>query len=270
MLLHLILTLILFFTAVITPASGDEDDLYTSQDVSLADADISGDKIRVFLIAETEATISSEVDGKIISLPYVMGETFKKGDTLVELDSELALAAKDKAEKELEAATTNLDAIKDLRSRDDATLVELKIAEKDQAVAQAGLILARKNLSMCRINAPFSGRVIKVEKNEHELASSREPLISIINDNTLLAHFLLPISSFPATRIGDEIEVTIPLVDRSFTAKISRISATLDAASGTFEVAADIDNSAQLLRAGMSGWFSPLADDTEKGGKTTE
>lgn len=255
-----IIIVLIFFS--LPAISSDEPDI-NIRDISLADADISGEKVRVFLIAKDEATISSEIDGKIIKLPFVMGETFNKGDLLVELDSELAQAAKIKAEKELEASRINLEAVKDLRSRDDATLVELINAEKDLAVTEAGLILARKNLAMCSISAPFSGRVVKVAKNQFEFTRTGEPLISIIDDNILLAHFLLPISDFPTTQIGSEIKITIPLLNRTFPAQISRISATLDAASDTFEVAADIDNSEKLLRAGMSGWFTPAVNRPE-------
>ena len=255
--LYGLLSLYLFITLFL-PNYGEtaEPDIDSLQDTAITDATVSGEKIRVFLIAKDQATISSQIDGKIIELPFVMGDTFEKGDLLVELDPELAQAARDKAEAELKASQTNFEAIEDLRSRDDATLVELINAQKDVASARAGLILARKNLQMCRIIAPFSGRVIKVEKNRYELAKAGEPLISIINDNTLLASFLLPISEFPRTKIGQEIILTIPVTGQNFTARISRISATLDAASNTFEVAADLDNSKKLLRAGMSGWFT--------------
>ncbi len=252
------LSIILFISIIfLSNSTISQCDEILMDDIKLADEDINGDKVRVFLIAKNQATISAEISGRIISLPFVMGETFNKGDILVELDSELAVAARDKAEKELEASTLNLEAIRDLRSREDATLVELINAERDEAIAKAGLILAKKNLSMCKIAAPYAGRIVKVERNEHELASSGDPLLSIIDDNTLLAHFLLPISKFPSTTIGTEITITIPLIDNVIKAKISQISATLDAASGTFEVAADIDNSDKLLRAGMSGWFTP-------------
>ena len=247
---------LLCFTHAPSSLSSDSTEL-NSQNISFTDDDITGKRVRVFLIAKNEATISSETDGKIILMPFVMGQNFNKGDLLVKLDSELAEAAKNKAEKELEAKKVNLEAVKDLRSRGDATLVELINAERDTTIAEAGLILAKINLERCQIHAPFSGRVIKVEKHKHELAKAGEPVINIINDNTLLAHFLLPISEFPYTKIGTEIKVTIPLLQKSFTAKISQISATLDAASNTFEVAADIDNSEKILRAGMSGWFKP-------------
>ncbi len=256
-------SLLLFFTLLLlaetlsTDSLADETTLNADTDISLADADVSGNKIRVFLIAKDAATISSEIDGRITALPLVMGETFNNGDLLVKLDSELAEAAKDKAEKQLEASRTNLEAVKDLRSRNDATLVELANAQRDEAIARAELILARRNLRMCTINAPFSGRVVTVEKNQFELAKAGEPLLEVIDDNTLLAHFLLPVSEFPHTAIGQEVSITIPLLHKNFKASISRISATLDAASDTFEVAADIDNRKGLLRAGMSGWFIP-------------
>ncbi len=249
----LLCLLYLFTLAFISPLDAADN---TELDISLTEDTILGSKIRVYLIPKDKATISSEIDGKILSLPFVMGESFNQGDLLVEIDSELAQAAQDKALKVLEASQINLEAIQDLRSRNDATLVELIDAERDLAAAQAGLTLAQKNLAMCRIHAPYSGRVIKVEKNAYELAKTGEPLISIIDDNTLLAHFLLPITEFPHTKIGSEVEVTIPLLKQSFKAKISQISATLDAASGTFEVAGDIDNSEKLLRAGMSGWIT--------------
>lgn len=248
-------TLLFLLIMLLFPSKAPASDDTLSALDELTAEDINEKKIRVFLIAKRETTISADISEKILNIPFVMGESFKQGDLLIELDSELTAAAKLRAQKELEAATVNLEAIKDLSSRGDATHVELINAERDKIVAETGLILASKNFSSCRILAPYAGRIVKVKKNEFEHIESGEPLLQIIDDNTLLAHFLLPVKDFPQIRVGTEISFTVPLLNQEFSGKISQISAILDAASSTFEVAADIDNNSGLLRAGMSGWL---------------
>ena len=136
--LYILLCILPSFFLMTSSLAGETDTLYP-QDLALTDATISGEKIRVFLIAKDKATISSEIDGRVVALPFVMGNTFKKGDLLVELDSELAQAARDKAEVELSASQANLEAVQDLRSRDDATLVSLSMLKRMLPSPKPGL-----------------------------------------------------------------------------------------------------------------------------------
>lgn len=133
---------------------------------------------------------------------------------------------------------------------------DLASAINDIAQAENALTIANKEITECIINAPYNGRVISVEVNEHELVQPGQPLIKIIDDSVLQAHFLLPESLFQVAKIGTEVKMSITANNEEITGKISRISADFDAASGTFEVYVDIDNKEGKLNTGMKGWLS--------------
>ena len=61
-------------------------------------------QVRALLVPSHEATLSSQIDGRILSLPHEAGDSFAKGDLLAELDCEVLKAELQKARTDLEAA----------------------------------------------------------------------------------------------------------------------------------------------------------------------
>lgn len=186
-----------------------------------------------------------------------------------------------KAQAVLDAAMKELDRVKRMQKDGRASDTQFQVAIRDRDVAQADLEFAESNiirdlaqasgetrlaeghlriaetrLAACTIRAPYPGRIVEQYVQEHELLERGMPLLQIVDDRVLLARFFLPTKLFPKVRKGLEVPLTILSTDETVTATISHISAIMDAGSLSFEVFAEIDNSAGSLRGGMNARLS--------------
>lgn len=182
-----------------------------------------------------------------------MGDTFDKGDVLIQLDNTVLLSIYQKSEADVDRSLAQLHAIQKLHNDGISSNYELANAEAGYKKALAQLALAKKNLDATTIRAPFDGSVQRLDIEEHELPIEDHPMIEVIDDNVLLAKFLVSSYLLPKLYIGKPIVIHVNETGKPVIAKISRIGAMIDPSSSTIEIEARIDNKKHHLKAGMTG-----------------
>lgn len=196
--------------------------------------------------------LSSVVAAPVRKVHYRFGESFSKGDPLVMLDDTLYLANVEAAKAAYTAECVKSEALESLYKEGNATLVDRERAVGMVKVAYKNLVEAREKLNGCQIRAPFSGRVVELFVEEHELVEMGRPLLRVVNDSTLLAQFLLEEKMFGQIKTGIAIKILVTATQKEIEGTIKYISAEVDPASATFEVRAEVDNHMGLLRTGMN------------------
>jgi membrane fusion protein, multidrug efflux system len=223
--------------------------------------------VKVILFPFTEATISATVDGVVEKYNFREGKAFTKGAVLV------SIVSLDYQEK-LDKATAILNELKrnytfmqkiynanlELRKKGMFSKMALEKNKLDMDIAfiriksaLAEKNLAERKLNSCKITAPFSGRVEEIIINEHEYIRNGEPLVTIIDDNRLLALMHLPANLKSKMNIGQKLSFKISKNNKIYTGEISEIAARINHRSRTFEIKLVLDNSKSELTAGMSG-----------------
>lgn len=134
-------------------------------------------------------------------------------------------------------------------------------AQRELAAARAELARAQRTVDACTIRAPYAGRVARRVAMPHEWVQPSDVLLEVVDDSVLRAKFLAPSAMFDEIAIGDAVRVVVSETEARVMAIVSHRAAVLDAASGTFEVYAELDNSRGALRGGMTG-FVELARET--------
>ena len=195
----------------------------------------------------------AEVVSQVVKINKKMGQTFKKGELLIKLNDVLFLSNVKKAEASLEKAKVELDAKKQLFKDNVASLFELKEGEANVATAKADLALAKRNYQATDILAPYDGKVISVNIEEYETPQLGKSLIDVVDDNVLIARFLVPSSFLPKIKEGTPFVIQLKETGEKIPVKISRIGSVIDPSSGTVKIEADIDNSKGKIRTGMTG-----------------
>lgn len=213
-------------------------------------------EFRVVLDPRYTATLSAEVTSSVREITKEMGDSFKAGNLLIKLDDILFQAAHKKSQFMLERAEEQLSAKEQLYKDNVASSFELKAAQADLASAEMELTIARKNLKSCSIKAPYQGRLKKVMVNKHEVIQMGQPLIKIVQDNTLLAKLLIPSDYYDKVKIGETLELKLKEINFPVKAIISHIGAVIDPASSMMQIFAEVDNYEGKLRAGMTGTTS--------------
>lgn len=217
-------------------------------------APVSRDQLSVVLTSRREAVLSAEVRAQVQRIYREFGQSFAQGQVLVELDAaSFHRLNLEKTDVFLEAARKAYAVTSQLFKEKSASILELEKAKAELAVAEVNRKFSLRNVNVCRIAAPYGGRVEKLFVNEHELVDEGRPLIKIVDDSVLRARIILPSDLFGSLKIGQPMPILIKETGKEVTAKVSHISAVMDPASGTFEVYAEVANSDGTLRSGMTG-----------------
>ena len=234
--------------------------------------------VKVVLFPLREAILSTQIDGVVVKYNFRGGERFKKSDVLLKLDdkkynNDLQRMRSLMKEAELNANYTrqkwedNKRLFKeDLQSEIEVIKSELdaKVGAERYQTAQINYADALLQLAFCTIKAPFDGTVEKLLTREFETVRNGQPLISIIDDNQLLAVMNLPTVELPKIKIGIPVTFKVHENGRVVTGSVFEIAGRADHRSETIEIKVLIDNAEHHFSAGMSGTLMKVGDGNGK------
>ncbi len=223
--------------------------------------------------------IGTFVDGRVVHIFAKVGDTVRKGQTLVhihshELTDARAAVAKAKAtivEKEKALAFAQAEADRATR------LFEAKaIAKREVDQANAHIVSIKAEIELVNaeleraseflehlavdqdapdevaIRSTLSGIVTKRLVTEGSVVSDANDLMEISNASTLWAIAEVPEANAGAVRIGQSVAIKVPaLGDATISGKIIHIGAALNAETRTMEVRCLVNNSRGNLRPEM-------------------
>ena len=193
-----------------------------------------------------EATLSTQMLGRIQTLNATLGATFAKGAVLVEFDC---------AEREAQLNATRADAMAArethlaklrLEGLGAAGELEVTTAAAAAAKAQAQVALIESQMSYCTIRAPFPGRVARLRAKAAETVNPGQALIEIVNPEVLKATINAPASALRSLQVGTRVGLRAPS-GRRYEAEVSRINARIDGVSQTIEVEASVASAPGLV-----------------------
>jgi membrane fusion protein (multidrug efflux system) len=194
------------------------------------------------LLALRQVRVFNQEEGKITSLAYYPGDTFKKGDVLVSMDGSLLRAQLDKA------IATRKQAEQDLRRTN--SLVKKRLAAEDErarfettlTVAQAEEQLLRTRLAYTTIRAPFAGTIAERLLEPGDIAPRHTHLLTVIDPRSMITRVHMSELLLSLLKTGDPASITIDALGKqAFNGTISRIYPTVDPQTrlGTIEVSFD-------------------------------
>jgi RND family efflux transporter MFP subunit len=154
---------------------------------------------------------------------------------------------------------------------DDAHSKDL-VAEAQIAGAKSALAAARQQVDIynaevskiktmieyTKVTAPFAGVITKRYANtgsmiQAGIASNTQamPVVSL-SENTLLRLILpVPESAVPGVHIGQQVEVSVPTLNRSFPGRVARFAGKVQLSTRTMETEVDVPNASLVLVPGM-------------------
>lgn len=203
--------------------------------------------------AKEMAVISAEVPGRVTRIARQMGEDFAKNDLLVELDPAIYKANVLRTASAAQATGKAVAVTNKMRAYQSASSLDEVNAKKEADAATANLEIARKELALTRITAPYPGIVKKVLVREYEWVDKGKPVIEVVNDKVLQANVLMPSTLFGKVKLGQDVSISVVETGTTVSGKVTHVSKVLDPASGTFEVYCEVQNANGAVRSGMTG-----------------
>lgn len=220
-----------------------------------AHAEGSAKAVRTMLIPDQETIISSQISGKILKTHDHIGNSFHKGDLLVQFDCDELKARLMIAEADRESAQINLNVKQELLALQSAGDVEVTLAKATLEKAKAQVALQTAEIKTCEIKAPFDGSVTKVTAHSFQSVTQGQPLMEIVSTNTPRVRMFVPSSWLVWLQVGSTFTIKIDETGKQYEGRVRSVSERIDAVSQTVEIEGTILKSSGLV-AGMSGYAS--------------
>ena len=233
------------------------------------------------LVADQQADIAAERDGRIAQIAVQIGDRVKRGQLLALLDDRVLHSACDAQRARIASAkaeasewdSEELTARADLRRADlmrsdkiiseetwehakyrvDETIAEVNRYHAEEAAAEADLSAADLQLEQSRIVAPFNGIVGRSSVRPAQEVKTGDVLFWITAEAPLRVLFTVPEASMAAFSPGKELELsTADFPGLRQAGRILRVSPVVDPASGSVQVIGTVVRPSPLLKPGMS------------------
>lgn len=210
-------------------------------------------EMSALISADSEATLSAQMPGKIARMRYAIGQSFPAGATLVEFDCAEAQARLDAQQAEyLGARETHLAKLK-LQGLGAAGELEVTLAAAAAEKAKSFIRQQEAQLAYCKIVAPYAGQVVRLRAREAENVTVNQPVMEIVAQARRKA--IVHVPSSWAARIKPGQAFTIRMADsgREYPVRVSRLNGRVDGVSQSLEIEAQFTGRTEGLLPGMIG-----------------
>jgi membrane fusion protein (multidrug efflux system) len=233
------------------------------------------DQYQGTVVALNSVELRSQVSGFITGIFFKEGEVVQKGKELYEIDRRKYVAAYDQAVANLASAQANMvKAQKDIdrynylqkedavaRQTVDQAQAAYEAAKSQVAVAKAGILSAKTDLSYSIITAPFTGRIgISQVKLGAQVSPGTTLLNTISSENPIGVDFVIGEQDidrfYGLQKKSTDSTFRLQLSDGTTynkTGKILAIDRGVNNQTGTIKVRAEFANEKDELKDGMSG-----------------
>ena len=222
-----------------------DEDLFTNG--------IVADNVRGLIKPVERAIISSEITAKINKLPFKSGESFKKGDVLVDFNCSFYRADLASAEATYQSKQSVYKNNKELLALNAMSEIDVAISESEMQVARADRTMRAIRVGQCKIKAPYDGRVIEVAVNEHETVPEDKEILSILNDKKLEIELIVPSNWLTWITVDEAFTFLIDETGKTLSAKLVKIGAVVDPVSQTVKLTGRFEEKPEGVLSGMSG-----------------
>ncbi|MGM3182119.1 efflux RND transporter periplasmic adaptor subunit [Dickeya oryzae] len=213
----------------------------------------SDNQARGILVAVDQATISSDLAGRIVEMPFREGESFKKGDLLARFDCAIYQAQLSASQAAMRAAEAELSQNQQLAELKSVGRHAVALSAARMAQAQAESQVYQIQVNRCRILAPFDGQVVRRRAQAYESVAPGAPVLDIVNNRHLEINLLVPSRWLPILKSGLVFTFTPDETGTPLQARVARLGARIDESSQTLSLTGVIETKDAALMAGMSG-----------------
>jgi len=210
-------------------------------------------QVQAVITAEKTAKLSSQISAYIDAIPFKEGDSFSKGDVLVQFDCSLQQSELQKAMAQLTFAKTAYLANKRLRRYNGISETEYIESEAKYQDATAEVASKSHIVKLCTIKAPYAGTVVNLNVHAHETVAQNEVLLEILNNSSLQIEFIVPSKWLSWLRTGTKFNLCVSEQQRSYPGQVLKVVPQIDAISQSIKIIGQLDNPSKALIAGMSG-----------------
>ncbi len=214
-------------------------------------------KATATIASDLNAPAVARVPGEVVEILVEEGEIVKEGQVLARLDGERLRLEMLSAKANLDNARREYERNLDLHSRGLISASMFDGMKFDLDALKATYELAALQYDYSNIRAPIDGVVAERDIRLGQNLEASQQAFRITETSELVAYLKIPQSELGKFSPGHIARIQVAAMpETEFSARIDRISPTIDTTSGTFRATAVIDNTVGLLAPGMFARFS--------------
>lgn len=195
--------------------------------------------------------VTTEVPGRILTMPFDEGDPIRKGQLVATLDLEQVNKQIAELETSLDLANTVFERQSRLWEQNIGSEIQYLEAKNNKERLEKSLETLNVQLGKAKVYAPANGVVERVNLQSGELASPGMPILQILNTNKLKVAANVPENYLKSVRRGDEVLVKFPALNSEQKASVSLIGRVIDPSNRTFAVEANINASSGLIKPNL-------------------
>ena len=209
------------------------------------------------ITGDNDVAVVSESSGRVVGVNAKVGDYKTKGSLLIQLDSELKLAAFKTAEVNYEKVQKDFERYQALFNEKSITISRLEASKLELQAAESQYIAAKREYNDTKISAPISGVVTSRLVDEGDYVNKNNIVVNIVNISKLKVKLSVAEKDAFRLNVGDAVDISTDVYPGvTFKGKIETISDQGDAAH-TYPIEISLNNSKENpLKAGMFGKVS--------------
>ncbi len=215
---------------------------------------------------ENGTALSFAVPGTIKTLHVKLGQRVTAGQLLATLDPTSMQSSYDAAKASLEQAEDAYQRMKQLH--DNGSLPEIRWVETQSKLQQARSMekIAKKNLSDCKLYAPYSGWIAEKSVEVGQNVVPGAMVTKLVTASLLNVKIAVPETEIANIPAGCKARITVPALDgRTFNGTVKEMGVVANPLSRSYDVKLRVDAPGAELMPGMVAEVA-LEGKTGKGG----
>ena len=206
--------------------------------------------------------VANEVPGVVETIGFESGDTVKKGDLLIRLDTAIDEAALRTRRAEAQLAEQEFKRVSDLLPRRAVSQSQFDEAKANFDAARARVNEAEAQLNKKVIRAPFDGNLGLRMVDQGEYIPTGTPIVEINMLDPIYVDFTLSEKELPRVATGYGVNVTVAAIPgKTFTGEVSAINTSVNPETRTVRIRATVANPDNQLRPGMFATIRTLRPD---------
>lgn len=193
-------------------------------------------QIRGNVESRTNVNISAEMMGRLTSVKVQEGQYVRVGQVLATIDSDNLKKSIAELESQLSYATTIFEKRDRLWKKNIGTEIDYLQAKNNKDALENQLATLNTQLDRAEVKAPFSGTVEQVPVKKGQVVQPGTPIAFLVSSTDMYIVAEVSESYIGKFETGDDVTVTIPSLNRSFSSKIISIGRVINPASRTFTI----------------------------------
>ncbi|MEZ5924681.1 MAG: efflux RND transporter periplasmic adaptor subunit [Hyphomicrobiaceae bacterium] len=213
----------------------------------------NGNAVRGVLRSVETASISAEINARLVYLPQREGDAIVKGQPIVKFDCTRIVAELAAAEATYQRLLLVYETEQKLEGYEAAGSLSVEQARYDMLKAEAERQVLEARKASCTILAPFDGRVVEKVAQVHEMAEPNQPILKIVNDSRIELVMMIPSSWLRRLPAGTRFTLHVDELARNFPAHVVQSTGVIDPVSQSARLIGELDDASSDVLPGMSG-----------------